>query len=617
MQMLGKASACILSVAMVVCSSCARIGLNPVQGWGLRTEPALPAPEPTDTDIMLESARHSFVNGIRQYKQGQYELAREYLSQAIEQVVAADFLDPTVFDNRLKIYDNTEVPLSPENGDVVEDTVFAQPSPAGQQPEQPEQPEQTPLVDGIDGWVDEFPIDGYPLPEPVEPEVTYDLPVVINKYVEKQIEFFQKNKRSFQEAIDRSGKYLPMIKATMRHEGLPEDLAYLAMVESYFKPKARSHVGAAGLWQFMPRTAEKHGLEIDFYVDERYNVEKATYAAISYLSGLNELFKGDWLMAMAAYNMGEGGLLLRAALSAGTQDFWKLLEINPSRKYLPTETKNFVPRILAAVVISKQPEKYGFSPSKLQPEPTDQIAIKGSLPLDTLARICEVDVDALRTLNPELRRSVTPPQREPYILTIPAGTRSILEEALAKLPVENGVHSFTYKVRSGDTLGRLASQHGTTVEDIMAHNGLRNHIIRIGQTLVIPAAGSGGPRMTADGVLAAGSSETIHIVEPGDTLWEIAREYGTTVARLSEINGLHGSQARKLRLGQKIVVYPEPTLLARETSGRTTSYTVRKGDSLWSIARKHGVAVDDIMRWNSLRSRTIHPGDRLAIGGSR
>ena len=306
----------------------------------------------------------------------------------------------------------------------------------------------------------------------------------------------------------------------------------------------------------MPKTGNNHGLKINWYVDERYNVEKATYGAISYLSGLHELFKGDWLMAMAAYNMGEGGLLLRAALSAGTQDFWKLLEKNPSRRYLPTETKQFVPRILAATIVSKQPEKYGFRPSNQQPMPVDQIAIEGTVQLSLLAGICDVSVDDLRALNPELRRNVTPVQSEPYMLTIPVGTRTMLEETLAKLPVETGVHAFMYKVRSGDTLGRIAMEHGVSVEAIMANNGLSNHIIRVNQSLMIPGSGGTGPRMTDEGVLAAGTGEAIHVVERGDTLWDIAKEYGTTVTRLRDINGLSGAAARKLRLGQRIVVRP-------------------------------------------------------------
>jgi len=641
--MMGRTWTSVLSVAVLMTMGCARLSVQKT------TKPLAPAKasmtaEPaaiveTDIDLMLESAQDSFVKGIHQYKRGQYELAREYLSDAIEQVIAADFLDPTIFDNRLKIYDDTEVPLSLENGRSQPDSTLVEPVsvdihvPVDQLeplamsdvrvPEDQIEPVaisgEVEQIDDVSGETE--PVTEVVEPEPVEPEVTYDLPVVINEYVETQIKLLQSGHNAFQAAIDRSGRYMPQIKAMLRHEGLPEDLAYLAMIESYYKPRAHSRVGAAGLWQFMPKTANNHGLQINWYVDERYNVEKATYAAISYLSHLQELFKGDWLMAMSAYNMGEGGLLLRAALRAGTQDFWKLLKINPSRRYLPTETKQFVPRILAAIIISKEPEKYGFRPSNQQPVPVDQIAIEGMLQLAVLARICDVSVDELRGLNPELRRNVTPPQDKPYMLTIPVGTRALLEETLAKLPVENGVHAFTYKVRRGDTLSRIAAEHGTTVEEIMAHNGLTNHIIRVKQSLMIPGAGAAGPRMTDGGVLAAGSGGTTHIIASGDTLWDIAKVYGTTVTRLRDLNGLYGSKARSLRPGQKIIVHAAPRVLARETSAgvprSSANYTVMKGDSLWSIARKYrGVSVDDIVRWNSLRSGTIRPGDRLVVSGS-
>ena len=624
--MVGRTWVCVLSAAALMTMGCAQLAVQRTRKPVRLAETSViakgPAVVQSDTDLMLESAQDAFINGIEQYRQGHLELARQYLSDAIDQVIAADFLDPTLFDNRLKIYDDTEVPASPENGHSEPDIVTAAPETAYV----PKLEEQTGAVAALEYVEQQGEIVGEPELEvaelePVEPEVTYDLPVVRNEYVEAQIRRFQKDHNAFQAAIDRSGRYLPQIKATLRHEGLPEDLAYLSMVESYFKPRARSRVGAAGLWQFMPRTGNNHGLHINWYVDERYNVEKATYAAISYLSHLHELFKEDWLMAMAAYNMGEGGLLLRAALSAGTQDFWKLLEKNPSRRYLPTETKHFVPRILAAAIVSKQPEQYGFRPSNQQPVPVDQIAIEGTLQLATLARICDVSVDDLRALNPELRRNVTPPQDEPYMLTIPVGTRGTLEETLAKLPVETGVHAFRYKVSSGDTLSQIAAAQGVTVEAIMANNGLRNHIIRVGQSLMIPGSRGSGPRMTDEGVLAAGTGETVHVVERGDTLWDIAKEYGTTVTQSRDINGLSGAKARKLRLGQKIVLHSAPRLIARETSSTVSqssaNYTVRKGDSLWSIANQHRVSINDIVRWNSLRSRTIHPGDRLVMGGGR
>jgi len=627
--MTGKRWTCILAIMAVTCGGCARLSANRVEKTTVDVVAESPSvPEPpsqANTELMLESAQDAFVDAIHQYRKGQYELARQRLSRAIEQVIAADFLDPEVFDNRLKIFTQADELAAVENMPAVETAVVPVDEVVPPIPVQEEEDEKPVATVEPTEPADESSVEEDDVVEPVEPAVTYDLPVVINEHVKKQIAFFQQSRKHFQEAIDRSGRYVPLIKEMLRHEGLPEDLAYLALVESYFNPKARSRVGAAGIWQFMPKTAEHHGLEMDFYVDERYNVEKATYAAISYLSGLHELFKGDWLMAMAAYNMGEGGLLLRAALSAGTQDFWKLLEINPSRRYLPTETKQFVPRILAATVICKEPEKYGFRPSNAQPIPVDKIAIEGSLRLETLAAICGVSVDELRALNPELRRSVTPPQREPFMLTIPVGTRSILEDALAKLPAENGVHSFAYRVKRGDTLGRIAAQYNTTVEDIMAHNGLRNHIIRVGQSLVIPAAAaaSTGAKMAASRTLAASTGDTVHVVEPGDSLWEIAREYGTTVTRLSEINGLYGSQVRRLRPGQKILVHRAPQLAARQTvtptsppTQRPSNYTVRRGDSLWSIAKQHGVAINDIVRWNSLGSKSglIHPGDRLVIG---
>ena len=582
-----------------------------------------------EVDTLLDNAEVSFVEGVRQYRAGNYESARARLSDAINQVISADMLDFSEFDNRLRMYAEPEEPADtvniaaadvdpildlPETGQIGPVT---EPATSGLELK----PETETAGSSVQPVADES-LETEPLDEP---KVTYDLPVVMNKYVAAEIKRFQRGHDAFQAAIDRSGRYLPAIKAMFRHEGLPEDLAYLSMVESYFKPKARSRVGAAGLWQFMERTGRNYGLERNLYVDERYNVEKSTYAAIAYLSYLHEMFKGDWLMALGSYNMGEGGMLLRAVLSTGTQDFWKLLEKNPPTKYLPMETRHFVPRILAAIIISKEPEKYGFRPSNQLPVPTETIPIEGYLKLATIANWCGASVDELRDLNPELRRDMTPPQDEPYPLIVPIGTRSMIEKALAKAPKVDGVRSFTYRVKRGDTLSKIAQEQGTTVEEIMAYNGLKNHIININQSLVIPVSGKTSlPIATQVAAVvnpSTGVSEQVHEVGRGDTLWEIAREYNTTVAHLLKLNNMSWSQARRLQLGQKLVVGRSSSTVLAKTSVPTqdapASYVVQRGDSLWLIANKYGVDVKDLIRWNSLTGKTIHPGKKLIVHGDR
>ncbi len=290
-----------------------------------------------------------------------------------------------------------------------------------------------------------------------------------------------------EEALARSGRYRDMILAELSKKGLPPELFYLVMVESEYKFDAVSPSGAAGLWQFMPGTARKYGLEVSYWVDERYDPEKSTHAAVQYLSDLYQWF-GDWELALAAYNRGEGGIG-RDLQYSRSLDFAGLTE----RKVLPQETHHYVPKFMACVLIGKNPEKYGLHPNYESPEPFDAANIPRDLDLGVAAKCAGTTEAVLRRLNPELRAWCTPKERPDFILRLPKGTRAAFFSALSAVQDWNpGPALVRYRVRRGDSLGHIAKLYNTTVKGILETNKLRSsRMIRPGVTLLIKPGRAG------------------------------------------------------------------------------------------------------------------------------
>jgi membrane-bound lytic murein transglycosylase D len=368
----------------------------------------------------------------------------------------------------------------------------------------------------------------------------FDLPVVVNAEVTSLIDYYTGPYRDrLIAAMQRGGHYLPFIRAELRGAGLPEDLAYLPLVESAFNTRARSRARAQGMWQFMKGTAALYGLRADGLVDERNDPYLATQAAVAHLADLHAAFN-DWELALAAYNSGAGRVERAMRRSRGGKDFWSL------RRHLPRETRNYVPAFWAALVVAKNPQAYGLPPWLESEECVGRVPVDGALDLDVLAERIPMSAEVLAGLNPALVHRLTSP-RGTYRLAVPCGDEEKVAAAIAAIPQAERVRRFMHTVQRGDTLGAIARRYGSSVDTIVAANRIRNvRSLKIGQTLVIPrttSARSATPRArqperTAS--LAPGTQR--YVVRRGDTLYDIARRFGTSVDELRRRNGLSSSR---------------------------------------------------------------------------
>jgi len=376
----------------------------------------------------------------------------------------------------------------------------------------------------------------------------HDLPIDNNDRVQSFVELFQGNLRDFmQESLARSSKYLPMVQEIFRSEGIPLDLAYLAIVESGYKTNALSRASARGVWQFMPATGAEYGLAQTWFLDERSDPEKATRAAAQYLKSLNRMFDGDWNLAMASYNAGPGRLQ-RAVNKSRINDYWKLTETS---KFLPKETRNYVPMIMAAVLIAKNPQAYGFDVVPVDPLAFDRVTVPDALDLRTVAEWTGTTIEDIRALNPELRRTTTPIGS--HDLKIPLGTAPIVEAKLASADPSLFAQFSYYNAKAGDNLAAIARRFKITRTDLAAANRLRaTSKLRTGQKLLIPlvvtSALASRPATAAPEV----ASRVTYRVKPGDTLFGIARQFDTTVGDIRKWNSLTSS---KLAVGDRLTIH--------------------------------------------------------------
>jgi len=348
--------------------------------------------------------------------------------------------------------------------------------------------------------------------------------VVRNERVEKWLRYFQgKGRSEMARWLSRSGRYRPMIEQILAEEGLPDELFYLAMIESGLNPNAYSSAHAAGMWQFIGSRARMYGLRVDWWVDERRDPEKSTRAACAYLKDLYGMF-GSWELALAGYNSGEGRVSRARKRRPSCRDFWCL--------DLPRETENFVPKFMAAALIGSDPEAYGFSPAAPQfPFEYDTIAVTEATDLAVIADAAGVSCEEIRRLNPAIRRWCTPPSDRAVEVHVPAGTGSRVVAALARIPDDRRVTWTRHKISRGETLSEIASAYGTTIKAILSVNDIRNpHRIRAGDYIVVPI-GPGASSEEYAGVVT-------YRVRPGDTISSIARRYGKRTKDVLRWNGL-------------------------------------------------------------------------------
>ncbi len=377
------------------------------------------------------------------------------------------------------------------------------------------------------------------------------LPLILNNRVKTMITFFQERKhKEFQLWLDRYSFYASTIRPILASYGLPEELIYLAMIESGLNTKAYSYAHAVGPWQFIAGTGRRYDLKRDWWVDERRDIVKSTHAAAQYLKDLHDEFD-DWYLAMASYNTGESRVR-RTIRREGHRDYWRMIT-------LPRQTRNYVPTVLAAAIIGSDPQAYGFHLKPLSDWEYEIIDIDRSLDLDKIAIALRVNYQDLKKFNPELRQGVTPPKKIPYQLKVPLGKSEFNSKAVASIPTSDKIDYQVHYVRRGETLSVIATKYGVSLTKLVQANRIKNrNRLSVGQKLVIPA-----PRNYATSTSKKKSSSAkppssdyakkTYTVRRGDTLGQIAEDHSTSAKRIRHWNGLRYGQ--HIYPGQKLTIY--------------------------------------------------------------
>ncbi len=469
----------------------------------------------------------------------------------------------------------------------------------------PEQsPDFTQQKDDVRFLISKRTLEIYASRQVVVPGSHDEIPITMNDHVENEIKRLTGPERNFFiGSLERSSRYRPYIVAQLKAAGLPEELSWLPLIESGYKLRALSSARALGLWQFIPSTGYKFGLTRNYYIDERMDFEKSTLAAIAYLRELHNLF-GDWTTVLAAYNCGEGRVLriIRSQKINYLDNFWDLYQ------NLPRETARYVPRFLATLHIIQNLDTYAINaPNPLDPIPYKTFEIKKQIRLADIAREIKVDKDLLKTLNPELRYDLLPP--EIYQLRIPEDKADLFLASLDKIHTTYAPPQlFVYhKIRRGETLSSIANRYKTSVTAISRANNInRAHRIIAGKVIKIPNSGSGA--QVAKPVQISQSSKPVkYKVQKGDSLWLIARKFSTTTKQIMAGNRLNSS---RLYAGQILTITP----FQQAASGSAAVYKVKSGDSPFIIAKKHDMRLDRLLALNHLsKTSKIFPGQKLIV----
>jgi membrane-bound lytic murein transglycosylase D len=422
---------------------------------------------------------------------------------------------------------------------------------------------------------------------------THDIDIPQNSRVLAYVELFTGRLKGYlEEGLSRGARYLPMIQDVFRAEGLPLDLAYVPLIESAFKPNALSRAKAKGMWQFMRGTALENGLRHDWYIDERADPEKATRAAAKYLKTLYSMF-GDWHLALASYNGGPGRVQ-RAMKRSGRDDFWKL---SATSRYLPRETRDYVPLILAAIVIARNPLQYEMEVEPIEAPLFETVTVTGAVDIRRIAEWASAPVQDIQDLNPELRRWTTPVKASEYELKVPMGTASLINTRLTEQGIDDLAPLSHYTVKKDETLLSISKKLRVSRSDLAEANYLSTKSrLQTGQQLIIPRA----PTLLAARTETPSSQTPDAVLATTDVAARPAADQPAVAAKPASDEAPTKSTTAKRAAGET------PTK-------STTTHRVARGETLFSIAKRYGTTVALIKELNSLRSNVIHVGQRLVI----
>ncbi|MCH8261999.1 MAG: LysM peptidoglycan-binding domain-containing protein [Proteobacteria bacterium] len=450
---------------------------------------------------------------------------------------------------------------------------------------------------------------------------------ISEKTTASKLAWFARNQAYLDRVSGRAEPYLYYIVEELEKRNMPLDLALLPIVESAYNPFAYSRSRASGIWQFMPGTGRIYGLKQNWWYDGRRDIVAATGAALNYLQKLHQEFNGDWLLALAAYNSGEGNVnkAIRRNKKVGKPtDFFSLR--------LPRETRGYVPSLLAVAEIVSNPGKYNITLKAIaNTRYFKQVDIDSQIDLATAGDLSELSIEELYTLNPGFNRWATDPEG-PHRLLIPVDKVTAFENKLATLSFDDRIKWQQHKIKKGESLGLIATKYRTDVSTLKQVNRLRSNTILTGHSLLIPTAQKPLKHYSLSldsrrykGLKRSGDGQRyVYTIKRGDNLWDIGRHYGISVKQLCAWNGL--SSRSILRPGKKLEIWVEEetgqtakvvhVVTSKTSNGNPqhVSYTILDGDSLWLISQRFGVSVKQIKKWNSLaKNRYIKPGQVLDI----
>jgi membrane-bound lytic murein transglycosylase D len=468
--------------------------------------------------------------------------------------------------------------------------------------------------------------------------------IVDDATVERERAWYARNQAYLDRVFARGDLYLYYIAGELEKRGMPAELALLPIVESAFDPFAYSHGRAAGLWQIIPGTGKRLGVAQNWWFDGRRDVLESTRAALDYLEDLHRQFGGDWLLAVAGYNSGEGNVsraLKKAAAAGKPQDFWGI------KNYLPVETRTYVPRLLAIAELVGNPGAFGVTLPEISNEPRFAVVeTGGQIDMALAAELAGLKPDALYALNPGVNRWATDPDG-PHRLLLPMEHAPAFTTALAALGERERVQWTRHKVKAGETIGGIAERYQTTLAVLRQVNGLRGNTIRAGDYLMIPTATrslaaytqSADSRAARQQSTARSGERRTHVVQSGESLWSISQAYGVGMRNLASWNAM--APGDTLSVGRELVVWTPLSAAAAPSAGaapvtttaqasligssssagfvatnrmREITYVVRRGDSLSSIARRFKVTVDKLVEWNAgAAGKYLQPGQRLKM----